>query len=471
MDYLPIFIDVKDQPCLVFGGGEAARGKIDLLLKSNAKVHVVAKNLCDAIAILKEKQFLSHQTELSSMAELKSQKLIFVATEDKGIRESISNAARDINIPVNVVDCPELCTFTMPSIIDRSPLLIAISTGGRSPTLARIIRSRLEATFPQSYSRLTKMVGDIRDRAKLLNITRQERRRFWNRIFASPIIETFLSGKEIEANRASISELESSMVQITDVTSKFGQVCLVGAGPGDPDLLTLRALRLIQNADTIVYDRLVFPTILDYARRDAELIYVGKKSAKHTVPQEQINQKLVDLARQGKMVVRLKGGDPFIFGRGGEEVEMLIESGISFQVVPGVTAASGCSTYAGIPLTHRDYAQSCIFVTGHLKDGSLDLNWESLVQPNQTIVFYMGLANAELLAEQLVQHGVHTSKPVAIVQKGTTREQKVYTGVLDQLGQLISENEISPPAIIIVGEVVGLHEKLGGEQLNRILEQ
>ena len=471
MDYLPIFIDVRNQSCLVFGGGEPARGKIDLLLKSNAKVHVVAKNLCNSLIVLKEKRFISHQVEQPSMADLKNYKLIFVATEDENLRESISKAVRDMNIPINVADCPELCTFTMPSIIDRSPLLIAVSTSGKSPTLARIIRSRLEATFPQSYSRLARMIGDLREKAKSMNIDRQERRRFWNRIFASPIIETFLSGKEIEANRAILSELEKVIVRTEGESSNFGQVCLVGAGPGDPDLLTLRALRLIQNADTIVYDRLVFPAILDYARRDAELIYVGKKSAKHTVPQDQINQKLVDLAKQGKMVVRLKGGDPFIFGRGGEEVEMLIESGISFQVVPGVTAASGCSTYAGIPLTHRDFAQSCIFVTGHLKDGSLDLNWENLVQPNQTIVFYMGLANAELLAEQLVQHGVQPSKPVAIVQKGTTRDQKVYTGVLGELGKLVSKNEVSPPAIIIVGEVVGLHEKMGGEQLNRILEQ
>ena len=471
MEYLPIFINVKNRPCLVIGGGEAARGKIDLLLKSNAHVEVIADRLCSAVNILKDKEYIHHQEVLLSPDHLQEYRLVFVATDDEELREFISKSARERNIPVNVVDCPELCTFTMPSIIDRSPLLIAVSTSGRSPTLARIIRSRLEATFPQSYGRLAKMIGDFRETAKSLNKSRQERRRFWNRIFASPIIETFLSGKENEATQAIIAELEASKNKISGLISKYGQVCLVGAGPGDPDLLTLRALRLIQNADTIVYDRLVFPTILDYARRDAELIYVGKKSAKHTVPQEQINQKLVDLARQGKMVVRLKGGDPFIFGRGGEEVEMLIESGINFQVVPGVTAASGCSTYAGIPLTHRDYAQSCIFVTGHLKDGSLNLNWDNLVQPNQTIVFYMGLANAELLAQQLICHGVPEEKPVAIVQKGTTREQKVYTGKLVDLGNLVDRNAIKPPAIIIVGEVVQLHQKLSGEQLNRILEK
>ncbi|MCP4753474.1 MAG: uroporphyrinogen-III C-methyltransferase [Proteobacteria bacterium] len=466
MEYLPIFINVKDKRCLVVGGDQSAFGKISLLLKANAQVVVVAPSLCASIVDLKKNDLIVHKPHPFSEDDLERCALVFVAAEDDELRNTVARLARERDIPVNVVDFPELCSFTMPSIIDRSPLLVAVSTGGTSPTLARIIRSRLEAMLPQSYGRLSKLIGDFREKAKELNKNRQERSYFWNMIFASPIIEIFLSGREKEAGQALQAEFEA--YRESDSRSKTGQVCLVGAGPGDPDLLTLRALRLIQNADTIVYDRLVFPTILDYARRDAELIYVGKKSADHIVPQEQINRILVDLAKQGKMVVRLKGGDPFIFGRGGEEIERLMEFGVDFQVVPGVTAASGCSTYAGIPLTHRDYAQSCILVTGHLKEGGMDLNWQSLVQPNQTVVFYMGVANIEAVCKHLINHGMSPDMPAAVVQKGTTKNQKVYTDTISSLPDTVAKNNVKPPALIIVGEVVKLHGKLAGINLNRI---
>ncbi len=464
MDYLPIFFNVTDQICLVVGGGDSAKGKISLLLKAGARVKVIAPTLSSDIDELKNKQLISHQSEPFSGENLHNCKLVIVASDDAEVRKTVSELARGKNIPLNVVDCPELCTVTMPSIVDRSPLLVAVSTGGASPTLARIIRSRLEAMLPQSYGRLAILVGRYREKARALNKNRHERRNFWNKIFASPIIEMFLSGKENEAGEA----LEKEFLSVKADSKTLGQVCLVGAGPGDPDLLTLRALRLIQNADTIVYDRLVFPTILNYARQDAELIYVGKKRANHIVPQDQINRKLVDLAKQGKMVVRLKGGDPFIFGRGGEEIEMLMEHGVAFQVVPGVTAASGCSTYAGIPLTHRDHAQSCILVTGHLKDGSMDLNWECLVQPHQTIVFYMSLANIETLCAELIDHGMSADMPAAVVQKGTTRNQRVFTGSISSLPDIVKTNDVKPPSLVIVGSVVTLHQKLDGINVNRI---
>ncbi len=465
MDFLPVFFNLKDQLCLVIGGDENAGGKISLLLKAKARVKVIAPSLCPSVEEIKKSKKIEYQSEEVSESDLDSCKLVIVSTDDEELRVKISKRAKEKNIPVNVVDQPELCSFTMPSIIDRSPLLIAASTGGTSPTLARIIRSRLEAMLPQSYGRLASLVGGFREKSKKLNKGRQERRDFWNKVFSSPIIETFLSGKEDEARDALQREFESNKADGTE----FGQVCLVGAGPGDPDLLTLRALRLIQNADTIVYDRLVFPSILDYARRDAELIYVGKKSADHIVPQDQINQYLVDLAKQGKFVVRLKGGDPFIFGRGGEEIEMLIKEGISFQVVPGVTAASGCSTYAGIPLTHRDYAQSCVLVTGHLKDGKGGFDWKSLVQQNQTLVLYMGVANIKNVSSNLIEHGMSPDMPAAIVQKGTTKNQKVYTGTISELPKIVSENNVKPPSLIIIGNVVKLHQKLSRPDLNRIL--
>ncbi len=465
MDYLPVFLDIKNQKCLVLGGGESAEGKISLLLKAGANVTVIAHSLRDSLAVLAENGRIEHYSRNFTADDFEGCRIVIVAEEDEAIRKEATSIAAQKNIPLNVVDCPELCTFTMPSIIDRSPVLIAVSTGGSSPTLARLIRSKLEAMLPQAYGRLATLISEFREKAKALNRDREEKRQFWNKIFSSPIIDLFLSGKEKQAREEIQKEFDSKQSKQVNT----GQVCLVGAGPGDPELLTLRALRLIQNADTIVYDRLVFPSILDYARRDAELIYVGKKSALHTVPQDQINQKLVDLAKQGKMVVRLKGGDPFIFGRGGEELEELIKEGISYQVVPGVTAASGCSTYAGIPLTHRDYAQSCTLVTGHLKDGSMDLNWGCLTQTKQTIVFYMGVANIEKVANELMQHGMLPEMPVAIVQKGTTKNQKVFTGTLATIANVVKENDVKPPSLIIIGEVVKLHKKLGGTDLDRIL--
>jgi len=420
---------------------------------------VIASGLVAGLDELRERGEIIYQQEAFRPEDLDNCRLAIVATSDIKLQSAVVEAASKRRIPVTVLDRPELGTFTLPSIVDRSPLLLAVSTSGNSPTMTRIIRSRLEAMLPLAYGRLSLLIGKFRENIKEILDSKSERRYFWNRIFSSPIIETFLSGREQDAEQQLKKEIEA--LEQNAGSPRIGQVCLVGAGPGDPDLLTLRALRLIQNADTIVYDRLVFPKILDYAREDAERIYVGKKSAHHTVPQEQINQKLVDLAKQGKMVVRLKGGDPFIFGRGGEEVEMLMASGIDFQVVPGVTAASGCSTYAGIPLTHRDYSQHCVLVTGHLKeDGSADLNWDTLVHPNQTVVFYMGISNIKTLSAELINHGMEPGRPAAIVQKGTTRGQRVFTGSVAGLPDMVASNEIKAPALVIVGNVVKLHEKL-----------
>jgi len=458
MEYLPIFLDVSGKKTLVVGGEETLVDKIEMLLNAGSSVTVVASELCEGIARFRESGRIVHQTDPYSAAELTLYELVIVSSSDEQLQLEVVKDAKEARVPVNVIDFPQLCTFSIPSIVDRSPLLLAISTSGNSPTLTRIIRSRLEAMLPLAYGRLSLLVGKFRENVKEILESKKERRYFWNRIFSSPIIEMFLSGKEHEAEQALKKEIGVIDQKVQGQT--IGQVCLVGAGPGDPDLLTLRALRLIQNADTIVYDRLVFPKILEYAREDAEKIYVGKKSANHSVPQDQINQKLVDLARQGKMVVRLKGGDPFIFGRGGEEIEELMASGIDFQVVPGVTAASGCSTYAGIPLTHRDYAQQCVLVTGHLKEDGEGLNWESLVQPNQTVVFYMGLSNIKTVSAELISHGMSPDMLAAIVQKGTTRNQKVFTGTVSNLPALVADNNIKPPALIIVGNVVTLHQKL-----------
>jgi uroporphyrin-III C-methyltransferase/precorrin-2 dehydrogenase/sirohydrochlorin ferrochelatase len=344
----------------------------------------------------------------------------------------------------------------MPSIIDRSPVQIAVSTGGSSPVLARLIRTRLEGMIPAAYGKLGALVESFREQVKAAFPNVEARRIFWESILQGSVAERVFAGHEADAK----SMLQKAIAEKSANPEIPGEVYLVGAGPGDPDLLTFRALRLMQQADVVVYDRLVSPAIMELVRRDAEVVYVGKERDKHTMQQENINQLLVRLAKEGKRVLRLKGGDPFIFGRGGEEIETLAQQGVAFQIVPGITAASGCASYAGIPLTHRDYAQSCVFVTGHLKDGSIDLNWGALAHPKQTVVFYMGLHGAPTLCREMVAHGLPASTPVALVEQGTTPQQRVFTATLGTLLDVIKSEDIKPPTLIIVGDVVTLHDKL-----------
>jgi uroporphyrin-III C-methyltransferase/precorrin-2 dehydrogenase/sirohydrochlorin ferrochelatase len=342
----------------------------------------------------------------------------------------------------------------MPSIIDRAPVIVAVSSGGASPVLARLLRARLETLIPAGYGRLAALAAEFRDQVKA-RFKPSERRRFWERVLQGPIAELVFAGREDAAHKALRETIEDTRVAVGG-----GEVSLIGAGPGDPDLLTFRALRLMQRADVVVYDRLVSQPVLDLVRRDAERIYAGKERAKHALQQEDINHLLIRLAKEGKRVVRLKGGDPFIFGRGGEELDTLAAEGISFQVVPGITAASGCASYAGIPLTHRDCAQSVVFVTGHLQDGSMNLNWPALAQPRQTIVFYMGLIGVDVLCRELIAHGLPAATPAALIQQGTTPEQRVLTGDLATLPGIVSRGGVKAPTLIIIGEVVKLRERL-----------
>nr|MCS5586828.1 siroheme synthase CysG [Gammaproteobacteria bacterium] len=414
MNYLPIFIDIKQKPCLVIGGGDIALRKINLLLKANAAITCVSKECCSGIEKLIEDNKISYIEKAFEATDIDAQVLIVSATDDSELNAQVSTLAKAANIPVNVVDSPDLCSFVMPSIVDRSPIVIAISSAGKAPVLARLIRAKLESTIPHAYGKLAELAGNFRDQVKEKFNNIEDRRYFWEKTFSGIVAEKVFSGKVDEAK----ADLQAQLDGSTD--SGVGEVYLVGGGPGDPDLLTFKALRLMQQADVILYDRLVSDGVMELVRRDAELIYVGKERDNHAVPQGDINQLLVDLAKQGRRVCRLKGGDPFIFGRGGEEIETLAENGIPFQVVPGITAASGCSTYSGIPLTHRDYSQSCRFVTGHLKDGSMNLPWDELAVEQQTIVFYMALVGARHLSEQLIAHGMRGDMPVALVEKGTT---------------------------------------------------
>ncbi|AFK71521.1 uroporphyrinogen-III C-methyltransferase [Pseudomonas putida SJTE-1] len=454
MDYLPLFHKLQGGRVLVVGGGEIALRKARLLADAGGVLRVVAPDVDGQLAALAREGGGEVLVRGYQAADLVGCRLVIAATDDPGLNAQVSADAQALSVPVNVVDAPALCTVIFPAIVDRSPLVIAVSSGGDAPVLARLIRAKLEAWIPSAYGELAGLAARFRHKVKSLYPDVNQRRGFWETVFQGPIAERQLAGQGAEAERLLQAMVDGAPVQ------QGGEVYLVGAGPGDPDLLTFRALRLMQQADVVLYDRLVAPAIIDMCRRDAERIYVGKRRADHSVPQDQINRLLVDLARQGKRVLRLKGGDPFIFGRGGEEIEELAEHGIPFQVVPGITAASGCSAYGGIPLTHRDYAQSVRFVTGHLKDGTSNLPWTDLVAPAQTLVFYMGLVGLPTICAELIRHGRAASTPAALVQQGTTRNQRVFTGTLADLPDLVAQHEVHAPTLVIVGEVVQLRDKL-----------
>lgn len=455
MDFLPIFLNIRDRSCVVVGGGEVAARKADLLLRAGGRVTVVAPELGASLKQWVAEGKLKHRAERFSPECLDAAVAVIAATDDKGVNEAVAASATAQRIPVNVVDTPALCTFVMPSIIDRSPLVVAVSSGGASPVLARLLRARLETLIPAAYGRLAALVGSFRDKVKRHFKRPADRRVFWERVLQGQVAELVYTGRETQAREA----LEKAIASQAEGIAR-GEVYLVGGGPGDPDLLTFRALRLMQQADVVVYDRLVSPAVLDLVRRDAERIYAGKERDNHAIPQEDINHLLVRLAKEGKRVVRLKGGDPFIFGRGGEEIATLAAEGIPFQVVPGITAAAGCASYAGIPLTHRDYSQSVVFATGHRQDGSVDLNWKALAQPQQTVVFYMGLHGVPDICRELQAHGMPSSTPVALVQQGTTPQQRVLISDLRNLPDVVAREHVRAPTLIIVGDVVKLHERL-----------
>jgi len=456
MDFLPISLVIKDRPCIVVGGGEVATRKTQMLLRARARVTVIAPVLADALQQLQGLSRIRHVAEGFQDEHLDDAMLVIAATDDQSVNESVHRAAIARRIPVNVVDHPRLCTFAMPAIIDRSPVLIAISSGGVAPVLARLLRARIESMLPASIGKLALLGERFRSVVKRRVRDPQARRMFWEDVYQGSVAELALSGRDAQAEQA----LTSLLSQVGDHGVKPGEVYLVGAGPGDPDLLTFRALRLMQQADVVVYDHLVGEGILDLVRRDAHRIYVGKERNHHTLPQAEINELLLRLAQQGKRVLRLKGGDPFIFGRGGEEIETLSAHGVSFQVVPGVTAASGMSCYAGIPLTHRDHAHACVFVTGHLKDGSVELDWQGLARPGQTVVVYMGMGALAEICRQMIRHGLPRDTPAAVVQSATTRRQKVVSGSLETLPHVARAADMKAPALIVIGEVVKLRRQL-----------
>lgn len=454
MDIFPISLKLQQQPCLIVGGGRIAYRKAVLLAKAGAMIDVIAPAIEDQLlALVHETQGQYVQAPFSLECPLNHYRLVIAATNDAAVNQSVFVACEAKNVLVNSVDDPPHCRFMVPAIIDRSPLIVSVASNGTSPVLSRQIRTQLETSIPHGMGKLAEFSGKWRPAVKAKIANPDERRIFWEELYASRLKEQVFNDNLAEADQL----IEQAL---TEWTTPKGEVYLVGAGPGDPELLTLKALRMMQQADVVIYDRLVSKPIMDLCRRDAEKIYVGKARSNHAVPQDGINALLVEYAKQGKRVCRLKGGDPFIFGRGGEEIQELYEAGVSFQVVPGITAASGCSAYAGIPLTHRDYAQSVRFLTGHLKEGSPELPWSELVYENQTLVLYMGLVGLEKICQRLIEHGQRADMPVALVSKGTTPEQKVVVGTLADIASKVSEHQIQAPTLTIIGEVVKLREQL-----------
>ncbi|KJG27332.1 uroporphyrinogen-III C-methyltransferase [Photobacterium angustum] len=450
MDYLPIFADLKRRPCLVVGGGDSAWRKTRMLLKAGADVRVIAPRLnADFTAALASQQ-IKLVGEHFSPSDLDGIFLAIAATERKAINALVYQSANQRQVLVNVVDDTQRCSFIIPSIVDRSPIIVAISSSGKAPVLARLLREKLEALLPQHLGRMATIAGNFRQRLSQTVSSFSARRYFWEQAFNGRFGDLVASGREQEA--------EQELVTLTQQAPPQGQVALIGAGPGDAGLLTLRALQLMQQADVVLYDYLVSDEVMDLVRRDGELVCVGKKAGFHSVPQEETNRLIVHYAQQGKRVVRLKGGDPFVFGRGGEELEVLFDADIPFQVVPGITAAAGATAYAGIPLTHRDYAQTAMFVTGHLKPDGDTLDWSTLARGKQTLVIYMGLMKSSHIQQQLLEHGRGADTPIAIIERGTQKTQKVLKGQLSELAELAKH--AASPSLIVVGEVVNLSTKL-----------
>ena len=445
MRYLPLHFDLQGRDVLVVGGGEIARRKIELLLRSGAHITVVAPDISTPVISILQGETHSLNAVVYDPVFLTGKALVVAATDDRAVNEAVSRNAKSTGIPVNVVDLPELCTVTFPAIIDRAPLVISVGSAGLAPVLTRFVRELIDSTLPERISILAEYLGSRREKLKKRFTDIESRRRRTEAFMASPGSELAMSGEGEKADAHLFTD---------DISSIGGEVYLVGAGPGDPDLLTLRALQLMQKANIVLYDNLVSPGVLDRVRRDALLEFVGKRSGYKSTSQEDINELLVRLAQEGNRVLRLKGGDPFIFGRGGEEITVLIEKNIPFQVVPGITAASGCAAYAGIPLTHPKLSQSVRFVTGHPKNGEVDLAWQELSHANETVVFYMGLGGLASICQQLVAHGRDAGTPVAIISKGTTPEQQVLKGTLETITGLVARIQVQTPTLIIVGEVV-----------------
>jgi uroporphyrin-III C-methyltransferase / precorrin-2 dehydrogenase / sirohydrochlorin ferrochelatase len=455
MDYLPIFMQLRGEPAVVVGGGHVALRKVELLLRAGARITVIAPKLHDELRVRVSRREINYLSLEFRPYHLDGIGVAVAATDSREVNAAVSAAARARRVPVNVVDDPELSTFIFPAIIDRSPVVVAVGSSGQSPVLARRVRQQIEALLPARLGALARFVGDKR-KAVQKTLTPEQRRPFWERIIGGLVGSRVLAGEESDAQKAFDDELAASNRPADQSRPAIGEVYLIGAGPGDPDLLTLRAVQLLQQADVILYDRLISDAVLDRARRDAERVFVGKETGgDHHKTQQRIHDLLVQYAKRGLRVARLKGGDPFIFGRGGEEIEVLAANGIPYVVVPGITAALGAAASASIPLTHRRLAQSVTFAAGHALDDET-LDWRSLAQPHHTVVFYMGVAQLPRIVARLLEAGSSPNHPAALIERGSLAEQRVVRGSISTIVQIARDEEIAPPALLIIGEVASL---------------
>jgi len=455
VDYLPVFLSITGRRAVVVGGGHVAARKVEALAKAGARVRVVAPRLLPQLAERAASSDLEHVAAEFSPEHLDGVALAVAATDEAGVNRAVSRAAQARQIPVNVVDQPSLSTFIFPAIVDRSPLIVAVSSAGGAPVLARRVRAQIEALLPARLGRLARFMHERREKVRRA-LGALARRAFWERIAGGVTASRVLAGDEAAAGEAFARELLNSQLRVSEAIggSPLGEVYLIGAGPGDPDLLTLRALQLLQQADVILYDRLVPDAVLERARRDAQRIFVGKEPGEHA-HQARINELLIELARAGKRVARLKGGDPFVFGRGGEELEVLAAQGIPCLVVPGITAALGAAAGAGIPLTHRELSHSVTFVSGHAAfEGSLD--WRSLARPAQTVVFYMGITQLPRIVARLRAAGAAADEPAALIEQATLPGQRVLRSQLASVAEVGRREQIGSPALLIVGAVAAL---------------
>ena len=494
MNTFPLFFKLDNRKVLIVGGGDVALRKADLLSRAGAAITIVAPSICDELHALLSDEKHTLIYENYNKKYMQGARVIIAGTDDEALNHQIHADATALNIPVNVVDTPHLCDFIFPAIVDRNPIVIGISSNGKAPVLARLLRARLETLIPQGYGKLAKLAGEFRSEVKNKIPTLTGRRQFWERAFEGKVSELIFAGNETEATAQLQKDLAETAKKIanqhsddtevatnsaanldnqdtdSDISNKgknpVGEVYIVGAGPGDPELLTFKALRLMQQADIVFYDALVSPQVLDLCRRDADKVYVGKKRSNHAVAQLGINELLINEAKKGRRVVRLKGGDPFIFGRGGEEIESLRAHGVPYQVVPGITAANAAASYAGIPLTHRDHSQSVRFVTGFLKAGVPNEKFENLLDTNETVVFYMGLHSLERLTEGLIEAGRSSETPIAIVSNASMPNQQVLTGTLASIVERQEQAQLPTPALLIMGNVVALHHDLAWYNLH-----
>lgn len=502
MNTFPLFFKLEGAQVLIVGGGDVALRKADLLSRAGAAITVLAPDICPELqALLSEDKHQLHVKNYDK-SYMTGARIIIAATDDEALNHQIHADATVLNIPVNVVDTPPLCDFIFPAIIDRNPIVIGISSNGKAPVLARLLRARLEALIPQGYGKLAKLAGEFRSDVKAKIPTLTGRRQFWERAFEGRVSELIFAGNETQATAQLQADLDSTAAEIiakdtsksiatpftaeshsddehpqntptildapleSTKTMPVGEVYIVGAGPGDPELLTFKALRLMQQADIVFYDALVSPQVLDLCRRDADKVFVGKKRNNHAVAQLGINDLLIHEAKKGRRVVRLKGGDPFVFGRGGEEIESLRAHHIPYQVVPGITAANAAASYAGIPLTHRDHSQSVRFVTGFLKAGAPNNNFKNLLDTDETVVFYMGLHSLARLTEGLIAAGRDADTPIAIVSNASMPNQQVLIGTLATIDSLQAHAQLPTPALLIMGKVVALHDELAWYNLH-----